>query len=376
VGRVDIVDDPVASGQGKVAAIVNPIGSTDGSNSSMVLPLGEFAIVDPFPLTTKQTFYFKLLRPLVDGSPGELNTTIGFMSSEEWGISSGVTPPVNTEEVFPSWGQYSSIVRYETDGIFDIRDGGAYYNISETAQDTNVWYEVWMVHDHADNSYQVYLKGGADYPEQTLVTVEVVIDENTTAFAGNKAAYRVQTFTPLDWLFIKPNGGSEAAPEGKDDTFIDDLYFDNSGENLTTPGDGGGSTPGNELVNISTRGLVGLVDEKMIGGFVISGETAGGSILIRGVGPTLGGFGVPNTVEDPVIQVFDGAGTLLFENDDWGDDADITAAGDAVGAFPLEAGSADAALLLTGVASGSYTVQLGTKGTEPQNGLLEVYKVE
>lgn len=39
VGRVDIVDDPVASGQGKVAAIVNPIGSTDGSNSSMVLPL-------------------------------------------------------------------------------------------------------------------------------------------------------------------------------------------------------------------------------------------------------------------------------------------------------------------------------------------------
>ena len=52
-----------------------------------------------------------------------------------------------------------------------------------------------------------------------------------------------------------------------------------------------------ELANISTRGLVQTGDNIMIGGFIIGGGGDGSStIVVRGIGPSLGGAGVANAL--------------------------------------------------------------------------------
>src|SRR5439155_5276822 len=64
-------------------------------------------------------------------------------------------------------------------------------------------------------------------------------------------------------------------------------------------------TPTNAtLVNISTRLLVQTGAKVGIGGFIITGSDAK-KVLIRGLGPTLTSFGVPNALQDPVLELHD-----------------------------------------------------------------------
>ena len=134
------------------------------------------------------------------------------------------------------------------------------------------------------------------------------------------------------------------------------------------------------LVNISTRGLVGEDDDILIGGFVVGGTTPS-EVLMRGIGPGLAQFGLEDTVGDPVVRLFDpsvSADQPVAVNDDWEDDgnlAAIEAARVKVGAFPLEAGSKDAVLLLV-LDPGVYTLQLsGKEAGASRAGLVEVYQV-
>ena len=68
-----------------------------------------------------------------------------------------------------------------------------------------------------------------------------------------------------------------------------------------------------KLANISTRGFVQTGDNVLIAGTIILGNTAQ-SVVIRAIGPSLP---IPGTLSDPTLQLFDGNGTLLEENDDW-----------------------------------------------------------
>lgn len=130
------------------------------------------------------------------------------------------------------------------------------------------------------------------------------------------------------------------------------------------------------LVNVSTRGVLKTGDSQLIAGFV----TAGGArdFLIRGVGPTLGQFGVTGFATDPAISV-QGTASAPFtaQNNDWS--AGTTASVDALrlaatrsGATPLAEGSKDAALLVTSLSPGIYTVPVSNTGTGTV-GLAEVY---
>ena len=60
-------------------------------------------------------------------------------------------------------------------------------------------------------------------------------------------------------------------------------------------------------------------------GFVLGGSTPT-KVLIRGIGPTLGAFGVPGTVVDPQLALFNSSSAKLGENHDWGGTAELTAA--------------------------------------------------
>lgn len=77
-------------------------------------------------------------------------------------------------------------------------------------------------------------------------------------------------------------------------------------------------TPAARLGNISTRGHVLTGDNVMIGGFIIRGDVSKRTI-IRVKGPTLSLAGVPlsGRMMDPMVELHDGNGALMSQNDSW-----------------------------------------------------------
>jgi hypothetical protein len=133
----------------------------------------------------------------------------------------------------------------------------------------------------------------------------------------------------------------------------------------TAPDPGGGGPITARLSNLSVRTAL-AANQTLIVGFSVSGGER--SLLVRGVGPTLAGFGVGGTMTDPRIELYNGS-TLVTQNDNWGSTATLSAAFTSVGAFALQANSLDAALLQA--VDGSRTVQL--KGTGAGVVLVELY---
>jgi cyclophilin family peptidyl-prolyl cis-trans isomerase len=76
------------------------------------------------------------------------------------------------------------------------------------------------------------------------------------------------------------------------------------------------SGPGSTLLNISTRGQVGADPNALIAGFIWGGNDSK-QILVRAIGPSLTGFGVPNALTNPTLDFFNAQGTKLDSNDDW-----------------------------------------------------------
>ena len=136
-------------------------------------------------------------------------------------------------------------------------------------------------------------------------------------------------------------------------------------------------------INISTRGQVGTGDSIMIAGLVVQGQ-ASRTLLIRGVGPTLAGFGVSDTLADPIIKIVANDGTVLATNDNWSDDTivngrtltadEIRAVTAVCGAFALADGSKDAALVIT-LLPGNYTIQVTGKNNGTGVAIVEAYDV-
>lgn len=127
------------------------------------------------------------------------------------------------------------------------------------------------------------------------------------------------------------------------------------------------------LVNVSARTDIGAGAEVLIAGFNLSGSGRK-TVLIRGIGPTLATLGVSGALVDPRLDLFDGRSVKLQENDDWGGNAALTGAFASAGAFPLAAGSKDAALLVT-LDPGTYSVQVSGVGGTAGAALVEIYEV-
>jgi hypothetical protein len=75
-------------------------------------------------------------------------------------------------------------------------------------------------------------------------------------------------------------------------------------------------TVDSKLGNISTRGFVGTGDNVMIGGTIVAGS-APANVLVRAIGPSLTNFGVPNALQNPMLELHDVSGSLIASNDDW-----------------------------------------------------------
>ena len=120
------------------------------------------------------------------------------------------------------------------------------------------------------------------------------------------------------------------------------------------------------LLNISTRMRVLTGERVLIGGFIITGGDSK-RVIIRGLGPSLGGAGVPDPLADPVLEL-NQPGVAAITNDNWRDtqEADIQATG-----IP-PSNNAESAIVAT-LPPGTYTAILREKNGVPGVGLVEVY---
>ncbi|MCF3649718.1 multicopper oxidase family protein [Synoicihabitans lomoniglobus] len=211
-------------------------------------------------------------------------------------------------------------------------------------------------------------------------------DPDLALFRAGAILARQDDWSALYADAFKSLGAFALSPASADAVLVQTL---GAGVYTTPVGDGGGSgvmllevydtngaSTGPELTNASTLAFAGTGDATLNAGVVVAGEGTV-KLLIRAVGPTLTSrFSVAGAMADSQVSLVQ-AGEALASNDNWSEAAnaaDVVAAADAVGAFPLELGSADAAMLIE-LSAGAYTVvtsgQSGAVGTV----LMEIYRV-
>jgi hypothetical protein len=125
-----------------------------------------------------------------------------------------------------------------------------------------------------------------------------------------------------------------------------------------------------KLGNISTRAFVSTGANIMIAGFILGGNSGNDNVILRGIGPSLTQFGVPNALANPTLELRDSNGTLIRANDNWQDDT-------AQAALITAAGLAPTNTLESGIAAtlppGQYTSLLFGLNNGTGVGLVEVY---
>ena len=129
------------------------------------------------------------------------------------------------------------------------------------------------------------------------------------------------------------------------------------------------NTVDSNLANISTRGLVQIGDNVMIGGFILVG-TDGQKVIVRAIGPSLGDFGVADPLADPTLELHDVNGVLVATNDDWRNDQEAEIM--ATNLAPTN--DAESAIVQT-LAPSLYTAIVRGKNNTIGVALVEVYNL-
>lgn len=122
------------------------------------------------------------------------------------------------------------------------------------------------------------------------------------------------------------------------------------------------------FANISTRLNVQTADNVLIGGFIVTGSIAK-RVMVRAVGPSVPLTGV---LDDPVLELYNGAGQLIAANDNWQDVPNLQEVINS-GLAPTDAAEA---AILTRVDPGNHTAIVRGAGSSSGIGLVEVYDLE
>jgi len=130
------------------------------------------------------------------------------------------------------------------------------------------------------------------------------------------------------------------------------------------------SSSGLRLANLSTRAFVSTGGDIVIAGFILGWNTGNAHIIVRGIGPSLAGFGIPNALANPQLELRNSSGTLIRSNNDWMDDPTQKALIMAAGLGPTN--NLESAIAET-LAPGQYTALLSGVNSGTGVGLVEFY---
>jgi hypothetical protein len=112
-------------------------------------------------------------------------------------------------------------------------------------------------------------------------------------------------------------------------------------------------------------------DNVLIGGMIATG-TADKRVILRAIGPSLSGLGVPGALGDTTLELFQG-NTLLMSNDDWSNSsqqAEIAASGFAPG------NNAESAIIWPLTPGQGYTAIVRGKNGATGVGVVEAYDLD
>jgi Fibronectin type III domain len=133
-----------------------------------------------------------------------------------------------------------------------------------------------------------------------------------------------------------------------------------------TPSPSGTPAQPDAFLNISTRVQVRTGDSVLIGGFIVTGE-GNKDVIIRALGPSLAGAGVPKVLRNPELELYDSSGTLIDQNFDWTTLPPGTVPVEFQPSDPLEAA------IVANLPAGAYTAVLRGEDGATGVALCELY---
>jgi hypothetical protein len=125
------------------------------------------------------------------------------------------------------------------------------------------------------------------------------------------------------------------------------------------------------LMNVSTRGQVGVNDAVLIGGLIVSGSQPK-QLIVRALGPSLTAAGVAGAMVNPMLELHDSTGALIASNDNWqtgGQASQITASG-------LAPSNALESAIIATFPPGNYTAIVKGVNNTTGVGMVEVYDLD
>jgi cyclophilin family peptidyl-prolyl cis-trans isomerase len=132
------------------------------------------------------------------------------------------------------------------------------------------------------------------------------------------------------------------------------------------------SSPGSDVLNISTRGTVQTGDGVMIGGFIVSGDGSQ-RVLVRAIGPSLAPLGIAHPLGDPTLTLYNSDAMQIDFNDNW-EDSPVQSEIEESGLAP---GDPSEAAVLPTLNPGSYTAIVSGMGIDPTGtALVEAYALD
>jgi hypothetical protein len=124
------------------------------------------------------------------------------------------------------------------------------------------------------------------------------------------------------------------------------------------------------LANLSTRAFVSTGDDIVIAGFFLSDGNGSDRIVVRGLGPSLSGFGLSPVLANPTLELRNSNGSLVLTNNDWQDNAAQAAELTAAGLAPTN--TFEAAIAAT-LPPDLYTALLAGLNNGTGIGIVEIY---
>ena len=182
---------------------------------------------------------------------------------------------------------------------------------------------------------------------------------------------------PTLTLSLKP--GSPAIDHGNSPSLTNDqrglarLYDDSAVPNA--PGGDGSDVgafelqpaPPATLQNVSTRARVGVDDNVLIGGLIVTGTEAK-TVVFRALGQ---GNGFADPLLDPVLELHDANGTLITTNDNWADTQQSE-----IELSDLAPQGPNNSAILRGLSPDNYTAIVSGKNRGQGTALVEAYDID
>jgi hypothetical protein len=108
----------------------------------------------------------------------------------------------------------------------------------------------------------------------------------------------------------------------------------------------------------------------MIGGTIVAGNTPA-NVLVRAIGPSLTNAGVPDALQDPMLELHDGSGSPIASNDNWRSDQEQ----EIIATTVPPTDDRESAIVAT-LNPGAYTAIVRGKDNITGVGLVEVYSLQ